>query len=96
MCKGITRPFILGEDSLSRHYFKLGWTDHNKTFAEYKGKVIAVALQVVMDDRIMVSHSVQIPAQHFAIVPTKCSNMFTGRVEACPARNFKINSQICT
>ena len=25
VCKGITRPLILGEDFLSRHCFKLGW-----------------------------------------------------------------------
>ena len=61
VCKGITRPFILGEDFLSRHCFKLGWTDDNKRFAEYKGKVIAIASQAVMDGRIMVSHAVQIP-----------------------------------
>ena len=62
VCNGITRPFILGKDFLSHHCFKLGWTDDNKRFAEYKGKVIAVASQAVMDDRIMVSHAVRIPA----------------------------------
>ena len=62
VCKGITRPFILGEDFLSHHCFKLGWTDDNKRFAEYKGKVIAVASQAVMDDRILVSRMVWIPA----------------------------------
>ena len=96
VCKGITRPFILGEDFLSRHCFKLGWTDDNKRFAEYKGKVIAIASQAVMDDRIMVSQPVRIPARHFAIVPTKCPNMFTVGWKLAPARNFKINSQICT
>ena len=80
VCKGITRPLILGEDFLSRHCFKLGWTDDNKRYAEYKGKVIAIASQVVMDDRIMISRPVRIPARHFAITPTKCPNMFTGRV----------------
>ena len=89
MCNGITRPFILGEDFLSHHCFKLGWTDDNKRFAEYKGKVIAVASQAVMDDRIMVSHAVWIPARHFAMVPTKCPNMFSGRVEACPCPEFQ-------
>ena len=88
VCKGITRPFILVEDFLSQHCFKLGWTDDNKRFAEYKGKVIAIASQAVMDDRIMVSHPVCIPARHFAIVPTKCPNMFTGRVEAYPCHEF--------
>ena len=51
--------------------------------------MIAVASQAVMDDRIMVSQPVCIPARHFAIVPTKCPNMFTGRVEACPCQEFQ-------
>ena len=89
VCKGITRPFILGEDFLSCHCFKLGWTDDNKRFAEYRGKVIAIASQAVMDDRIMISHPVRIPVRHFAIVPTKCPNMFTGRVEARPCQEFQ-------
>ena len=62
VCKGITRPLILGEDFLSHHCFKLGWTDDNKRFAEYRGKMIAITSQAVMDDRIMVSHPVCIPA----------------------------------
>ena len=96
VCKGITRPFILGKDFLSHHCFKLGWTDDNKRFTEYKGKVIAIVSQAVMDDRIMVSHTVWIPARHFAMIPTKCPNMFSGRVEACPCLNFKKSSLICT
>ena len=37
----------------------------------------------------MVSHAVRIPARHFAMVPTKCPNMFAVRVEACPCPEFK-------
>ena len=89
MCNGITRPFILGEDFLSHHCFKLGWTNDNKRFVEYRGKVIAVASQAVMNDRIMTSHPARIPARHFAVVPTKCPNMFTGRVEARLCQEFQ-------
>ena len=89
VCKGITKPFILGEEFLSHHCFKLGWTDDNKRFTEYKGKVIALASQAVMDDRIVVSHAVRIPARHFAMVPTKCPNMFSGREEAHPCPEFQ-------
>ena len=32
---------------------------------------------------------VRIPARHFAIVLTKCPNMFTGRVEARPCQEFQ-------
>ena len=51
--------------------------------------MIAVASQAVMDDGIIVSYPVRIPARHFAMVPTKCPNMFSGRVEARPCPKFK-------
>ena len=85
VCKGITRHFILGEEFLSHHCFKLGWTDEDKRFAEYKDEVIAVASQAAMDDRISgFLHTVQIPARHFTMVPKKYQNMFSGMVEAHP------------
>ena len=37
----------------------------------------------------MVSHLVRILARHFAVVPTKCPNIFSGRVEGCPCSEFK-------
>ena len=48
-----------------------------------------VASQAVMDDRIVVSHPVRTPARHFAMVPTKCPNMFSGRIEAHPCPEFR-------
>ena len=51
--------------------------------------MIAIASQAVMDNRIMISRPVRIPARHFAITPTKCPNMFTGRVEARPCQEFQ-------
>ena len=97
VCKEIARSFILGEDFLSYHCFKLGWTDDNKRFAEYKGKVIAIASQAVMDDRIMVSCPVR-GFQHNTLQLSqqsvqKCSQV---GLRHTPAKNFKINSQICT
>ena len=89
LCEGLTRPFTLGEEFLSHHCFKLGWTNNNKRFAEYHNEVIAVTSQAVMDDRIMISQPVRIPARHFAMVLTKCPNMFSGRVEPCPCPEFK-------
>ena len=48
-----------------------------------------MASQAVIDERIVVSHAVQIPARHFAMVPTKCPNMFSGRVKAHLCPEFK-------
>ena len=71
------------------HCFKLGWTDDNKRFAEYRSEIIVVVSQVVMDNRIVVSHPVRIPVRHFAMVPTKCPNMCLGRVEVRPCPKLK-------
>ena len=89
VCSGITRPFILGEEFLSCNCLKLVWTDDNKRFAEYRSRIIAVASQAVMDDKIVVMHPVKIAARHFAMVPTTCPNMFSGRVEVCPCPEFR-------
>ena len=89
VCEGLNRSFILGEDFLNHHCFMLCWTDKNKRFAEYRGNIIAVASQAVMDDRIMVACPVKIPARNFAMVPTECPNMFSGRVKASPCLKFK-------
>ena len=42
-----------------------------------------------MDDKIMVSNPVMIPARNFTMVPTKCPSIFSGRVEACPYPEFR-------
>ena len=39
--------------------------DDNKRFTEYKGNIIAVASQTVIDDTIMVTHLVKIPSEKF-------------------------------
>ena len=83
VCSGITRPFILGEEFLSC------WINNNKSFTEYRSKIIAVESQVVMNNKIVVSHPVRIPARHFAMVPTTCPNMFSGRVEVYPCPEFR-------
>ena len=77
------------KEFLSHHCFKLGWTDDNKRFAKYRSQIIAVASQAVMDDKIVVSHPVGIPARHFAMVPTKCPNISSGRVEMRPCQEFR-------
>ena len=69
VCEGLTRPFIIGEEFLSWHCFTLGWTDENRRFAKYKNKVIAVASQTVMDDRIIVSCPGKNPSEKLCYGP---------------------------
>ena len=81
MCEGLTRPFILVWEFLSHHCFKLGWTNDNKRFAEYKSEIIAFTSQRLL---WMIES-----ARNFALVPTKCPNMFSGTVVAQPCSEFK-------
>ena len=76
--KGITRPFILGKEFLSHHCFKLGWTDDNKRFTEYKVEVIAVASQAVMDSRIMVSWLCRFQQDNSQWYPQSVQTCFQG------------------
>ena len=55
VCEGLNRPFIL-EEFFIHHCFTLGWIDDNKRFTQYRGNIIAVVSQAVMDDR---THSVK-------------------------------------
>ena len=96
VCKGISRPLILGEDFLSQHCFKLGWTGDNKRFAEYKGEVIAIPSQAVMDDRIMISRAVIFQQDILRLFPQNVQICSQVGLKLAPARNFKINSQTCT
>ena len=34
-CEHLSRPFILGQDFLSKHYMKLGWASGNKRTLGY-------------------------------------------------------------
>ena len=89
VCEGLNRPFISGEEFFSNHCSMLGWTDENKMFAEYREDAITVVSQAVMDEKIVVVHPVRILAGNFAMMSTKCPNMFSGTVGACPYPKFK-------
>ena len=47
ICECLSRPFILGEDFMSKHYMKLGWTPGKKRTLGYLSDTIAVASQEV-------------------------------------------------
>ena len=45
ICKNLTRPFILGANSMSQHYMKLGWAPGKKRTLGYLDETITVASQ---------------------------------------------------
>ena len=53
VCENLTRPFILGADFMSKHYMKLGWAPGRKRTLGYLDETIAVALQIVTNEPLV-------------------------------------------
>ena len=62
VCENLTRPFILGADFMSKHYMKLGWAPGKKRTLGYLDKTIAVALQEVTNEPLVLRNSIKIPS----------------------------------
>ena len=89
VCKCLSRPFILGEDFMSKHYMKLGWAPGKKKTLGYLDETIAVASQEVTNEPLILRNSIRIPARNWAVVPAYCGQMFTGKVTVLPCDELK-------
>ena len=89
VCECLSRPFILGEDFLSKHYMKLGWAPGKKRTLGYLDEIIAVASQEVTNEPLILRNSIRIPARNCAVVPAYCGQMFAGKVTTLPCDELK-------
>ena len=89
VCKHLSRPFILGEDFMSKHCMKLGWAPGKKRTLGYSDEIIAVASQEVTNKLLVLRNYIRIPARNCAVVPAYCEQMFTGKVMALPCDELK-------
>ena len=89
VCENLTRPFILGADFMSKHYMKLGWAPGKKRMLGYLDENIAVALQEITNEPLVLRNSIRIPARNSAVVPAYCAQMFSGKVMAVPCDELK-------
>ena len=89
VCEHLSRPFILGEDFLSKHYMTLGWAPGKKRTLGYSNETIAVASQEVTNELLILRNSIRIPARNCAVVPAYCEQMFSGKVTALPCDELK-------
>ena len=85
VCRCLTRPFILGEDYLSKNCMSMEWAGNRRAIS-YRSNVLATASQEVMEEPLKLCNAIKIPARSFVVAPTYCSQMFTGRVCARPLR----------
>ena len=80
VCKNLTRLFILGANFMSQHYMKLGWAPGKKRTLGYLDETIAVTLQEVKNEPLVLWNSIRIPARNCAIAPVYYAQMFSGNV----------------
>ena len=89
VCENLTRSFILGANFMSKHYMKLGWALGRKRTLGYLDKTIAVALQEVTNEPLVLRNSIRIPPRNCAVVPAYSAQMFSGKVTAVPCEELK-------
>ena len=89
VCENLTRPFILGDNFMSKHYMKLGWAPGRKRTLGYLDETIAVASQIVTNEPLVLQNSIRIPARNCAVVPAYCAQMFSGKATAVPCNELK-------
>ena len=68
---------------------KLGWAPGKKRTLGYLDETIAVALQEVTNEPLVLRNSIRILARNCAVVPAYCAQMFSGKVMAVPCNELK-------
>ena len=67
----------------------LEWAPKNMCALGYRDEKIAIASQAVTDEPLKLRNSIRIPARSFTVVPTYCSQMFSGKAMAIPCDELK-------
>ena len=89
VCECLSRPFILGEYFLSKHYMTLEWAPGKKMTLGYLGNTKALASQEVTNEPLILRNSMRIPTRNGAVVLAYCEQMFSGKVTELPCDELK-------
>ena len=89
VCKRLSRPFIIGEDFMRKHYMSLQWVPENKCALGFQGETIAVASQAVLDEPLRLRNAIRIPPRSTVMAPGYCNQMFNGKATAVPCTELK-------
>ena len=61
VCEKLSRPFIIGEDFMRKHYMSLQWVPENKRALGFQGETIAVVSQAVLDEPLRLKNAIKNP-----------------------------------
>ena len=89
VCERLSRPFIIGEDFMRKHYMSLQWVPENKCALGFQGETIAVASQAILDEPLRLRNAIRIPPRSTVMAPGHCNQMFNGKATAVPCTELK-------
>ena len=89
VCERLSRPFIIGEDFMRKHYMTLQWIPDNKYTLGFQGQTIAVASQAVLDELLRPRNAIKIPPRSTVMAPGYYDQMFNGKATAMPCQELK-------
>ena len=58
VCERLSRPFIIGEDFMRKHYMSLQWVPENKRALGFQGETIAVASQAILNEPLRLKNAI--------------------------------------
>ena len=89
VCERLSRPFIIGEDFMRKHYMSLQWVPENKRALLFQGETIAVVSQTILDEPLRLKNAIRIPPRSTVMAPGYCNQMFSGKAVAVPCTELK-------
>ena len=89
VCERLSRPFIIGEDFMRKHYMSLQWVPENKCALGFQGETIAVASQAILDEPLRLKNAIRIPPRSTVMAPGYCNQMFNGKATVVPCAELK-------
>ena len=68
VCRNLTRPLILGRDSLLQHHITVRYAADGKCILDYQQQELIASVDLDNDPQLYITHSVNIPGKTLAIV----------------------------
>ena len=79
VCDRLSRPFILGEDFLSKHHMTLDWAPEKKHALGYRHDITTVVLQAVTDELLKLRNAIKIPVRCFVLAQPTVNRCLLGK-----------------
>ena len=88
ICERLSRPFIIREDFMRKHYMTLQWVP-DKCALGFQGQTFAVASQAVLDEPLRLRNAIKFPLGVLLWLLGIVVKCFNGKTMAMPCQELK-------